>query len=51
MRGNYVFDRKSGPSHRLDLTFKQIGDATASNKKDWLKRQKKGGKKGGKKKK
>ena len=29
VRGNYVFDRKSGPSHRLDLTFKQIGDAAA----------------------
>ena len=29
MRGNYVFDRKSGPSHRLDLAFKQIGDAAA----------------------
>ena len=29
------------------MLFKQIGDATASNKKDWLKRQKKkGGKKG-----
>jgi hypothetical protein len=36
------------------ILFKQIGDATASNKKDWVKRQKKkGGKKGkgGKKKK
>ena len=29
------------------LLFKQMGDATANNKKDWLKRQKKkGGKKG-----
>jgi len=39
-------------TNRLDpLLFKQLGDATASNKKDWLKAQKKkGGKKGKKKK-
>ena len=29
VRGNYVFDRKSGPTHRLDLTFKEIGSAAA----------------------
>ena len=29
VRGNYVFDRKSGPTHRLDLTFKEIGNAAA----------------------
>ena len=39
-------------TNNLDpILFKQIGDATASNKKDWLKRQKSKGKKGGKKKK
>lgn len=40
-------------TNNLDpLLFKQIGDATATNKKDWLKKQKKGKKgKGGKKKK
>ena len=39
-------------TNRLDpLLFKQIGDATANNKKEWLKAQKKkGGKKGKKKK-
>ena len=39
-------------TNNLDpLLFKQIGDATAANKKDWLKKQKKGGGKKGKKKK
>ena len=29
VRGNYVYDRVSGPTHRLDITFKDGAGAAA----------------------
>jgi len=29
VRGNFVYDRVSGPTHRLDLTFKPVAGAAA----------------------